>query len=399
MDRVKPFNEGDLFQEGGNWMLRRHNAAVHMGGAEHVHRPTPYWIGPATGPDRITEEEAQRIAWDNILSSFKDEFTGADAAMTVAGFVETKFVPEHVAAKKTAGRTHYQAILKHLITPEEVDRIFQSTHDRPRLKLKAVPGWPYLSHLQLDEVAPEHVQQIVSAAQVRGYSTQTVKHIRNVAGAIFSHARKRHYLSGDNPAMRVALPRMIRKQAHVLTFDQTRELLEVMDYPEREMVLIALLTGMTVAEICGLQWKHTNLTGDWVNDGGRLIPPLTIAVNGQWYRGEMDGVKKSRERHLPIPEPLLPILIKLRGRSRFTGPNDFVLASRNGTPVNQTNIVTRRFRPLGKKLGIPSLTWNVFRHVHQALVDEFGRHYPYHAAMLMHLAPWQEAKPNEPART
>src|SRR3954451_12421174 len=43
-----------------------------------------------------------------------------NAAMTLRSFVETKFIPEHVQHKTIAGRTHYQAMLKHLIRPETV---------------------------------------------------------------------------------------------------------------------------------------------------------------------------------------------------------------------------------------------------------------------------------------
>src|SRR5437764_12397010 len=47
-----------------------------------------------------------------------------NARMTFKSFVETKFIPEHVEHKTLAGRTHYQAMLKHLIPPEAVQRIF-----------------------------------------------------------------------------------------------------------------------------------------------------------------------------------------------------------------------------------------------------------------------------------
>src|ERR1700680_2852029 len=51
---------------------------------------------------------------------------------------------------------------------------------------------------------------------------------------------------------------------------------------------------MNVAEICGLQWKRVNLTEAWSNTDGESIPPRTIAVRKQWYRGELGGLKKSR---------------------------------------------------------------------------------------------------------
>ena len=48
--------------------------------------------------------------------------------MTMADFVEKLFVPEHVAIKGLAGRTHYRAILKHVLTPGGSAARFQARH-------------------------------------------------------------------------------------------------------------------------------------------------------------------------------------------------------------------------------------------------------------------------------
>ena len=151
--------------------------------------------------------------------------------MIITRYVEEKFVPEHVAIKGAAGRTHYRSILKHVLSPEEVHRIFHENAGRSRNKLRSVPDWPYLSNLQLGEVRPEHVEKLISAALNRGYSTQTATHIRNVVSAIYSHALKERDFQGDNPAIRAALPGMNRKEAHALTLDEARTLLQRMRYP------------------------------------------------------------------------------------------------------------------------------------------------------------------------
>ena len=112
-----------------------------------------------------------------------------DARMTLGSFVETKFIPEHVEHKTRSGRTHYQAMLKHLLTPELVNHLFDPGKER-EARLKSVPGWPYLDAVRLCDIRPDHVRQIISSAFDRGYSTQTVKHIKNVIFAIISHAQR-----------------------------------------------------------------------------------------------------------------------------------------------------------------------------------------------------------------
>src|SRR5581483_9383273 len=48
-----------------------------------------------------------------------------DSRMTIGFFVETKFIPEHVQYKTQAGKTHFKAMMKHILRPENVDRIFR----------------------------------------------------------------------------------------------------------------------------------------------------------------------------------------------------------------------------------------------------------------------------------
>ena len=78
----------------------------------------------------------------------------------------------------------------------------------------------------------------------------------------------------------------IHKEAHVLTLSQAKQVLAVLRYPEKELALIAILTGMKAPEICGLQWKHVNLTDTWLGADGQPIPPKTIRVQKQWCRGQ-----------------------------------------------------------------------------------------------------------------
>ena len=372
MARRSPRDNTDVYLEGSFWKLRWREDVTDENGSVRMQLRAPVWIGPATGPMGLTKEEARLIAWENFLSRLSQNAQLPQRVMTVAAFVENIFVPEHVATKELSGRTHFHAILKHVLVPEEVDRVFHINAERSKSKLKAIPNWPYLDNLNLQDARPDDVQRLISAALERGYSPQTVKHIRNVVGAIFTHAKKKQCLHGDNPASLVTLPGMTRKEAHVLTLAQAKELLSAMHYPEKEVALTAILTGMTVAEICGLQWKRVNLTAERADANGEKIPPGSIAVRNEWYRGELASVKKGRNRNLPIPDPLLPVLLGLSRPTGFVGPDDFVLVSRAGTPVNAGNLATRQLKAIGRRQEMPWLSWQVLRRTHRTLAYELG---------------------------
>jgi integrase len=346
---------------------------------------------PTLDREKITTGEEQRIGWNDLLSSSWHKVPAQHTGMTVAEFVEHKFLPERVSQMRYSGRTHYQAMLKHVLTPDEVDRIFRVDTNRSKARLKAIPDWPYLGEIRLCDTQSGHVQQLALAALNRGYSSQTVMHLRNVVGAIFSHAKKERCFAGENPANFARGLKVTPQHAGKLTLAQTREAIKIMKHPEREMALLMVFTDMNIAEICGLQWNWVNLTGEDVRSSGEMIPPNTIAIRKQWYRGRLGDVAKSRARNLTVSDQLSRLLLALRDRAQYTDPGDFVFVSRVGKPINETNMLTRHLKPIAEQLKLPSLSWQVFRRTRKALVSEFGMRFESIVAMMLIPSLVQEA--------
>jgi len=304
----------------------------------------------------------------NILSP---EYHSAmqDSRMTFAFFVESKFIPEHVARKTPTGQRHYQAILKHLLKPETVNRVFNPQRiTNPRLKF--VPGWPYLDEVRLCDITSDHVHRLVSSATDHGYSPQTIKHIKNVLLATISHAQREGCFIGANPVSQVKLPPVSRRKQHKLTVSQAREIIKYMQYPDQEIALFCLMTEMTIAEICNLQWKHVNLGNSEMYSDGEFIPPRSIAVRTSWNRDELNYYKHSRNRNIDIPEPLLSHLAELRSHAQKRGSHEFVLITEAGEPIRPESIGTARLRPIRRALGMPWLSWQILRRVRVSLLAE-----------------------------
>jgi integrase len=226
----------------------------------------------------------------------------------------------------------------------------------------------------LHDVTAQNIQQLISKVLERGYSIQTVTHIRNVIRAIFAHAKDTGAFDGKNPASFVTLPDMAREEPHTLTLEQLKRVIRLMRYPEREIALLAIFTDLSVAEICGLQWKYVNLShasrivdGDWLSS-------RTIAVRKQSYRGEFSSVVPSRQRNLPMPDLICSVLSDLRARQKLKGPEEFVFPSRSGTPINQDNVAIRRLKAIGKALAMPWLSWSVFHRTHTNFFPAGGRY-------------------------
>ena len=295
-------------------------------------------------------------------------------SMTVAEFVERRFNPEYVCSRRTATRLYFQSILKYIVTPARVARAFGNGADRPAKDVQDPSDWPYLDEVPLKDVTPEAVQHLLSVSIQRGYSPRTATHIRNVLRSLFSFATSTGNFTGTNPASIVAAPRVVRKEPHVLSLDDLKQIMRLMRYPEKSIAIFALSADINLSEICGLQWKYVNISFANRQLEGESLPPKAMAVRNLSYRGVFESVKPASRRLLPISDLLHNELVWLRRRERHVGLEDFVIASRTGTPVNADNIAIRRLKLIGNETDMPWLSWKVFQRTRGSLVQQFGRY-------------------------
>lgn len=294
-------------------------------------------------------------------------------AIAMGDFVRQKFVPEYVATKKSAGQAHFRAILKYVLSPELVAEAFGVDFGAPRSQHREHSGVTYLDSFLLTDITPDMIQHLITSYLILGYSAQTVTHIRKLLRTIFVYSAAAGCHVGTNPAALVTTPNIVRQQVNSLTLPQLLRTLQLMQYPEREIAVCALLTGLNVTEICGLQWKYVNLSVGGRPVDGEWLPPRTIAIRTQSYRGVVGQVNPSRKRVIQVCALLNALLLDLLRRQRFTTAEDFVLSSRRGTPINPDNIALRRLKRIGIALGMPWLSWKVFRQTRTNLVAEFGK--------------------------
>lgn len=406
MGRRRLQQKGDLQAISGWWKLRWREDRIRRDGTIGYGWSRTVIIGPAknnsAGMKPLTEKEANRIGWENYLSRLDQNMRTPQSIMTVREFVERKFQPEHVAMLKPGGRAHYEVHLK--IVLDGIPEV----RKRSRKKVEGVaPPEPKrtcgLGELRLRDVSVEDCQRLVSAALSRGYSVQYAAHVRNAISAIFTHAESKDWFSGKNPARRVNLPEMERKELHSLTFDQVSKLITAVDPSTRALVFCAVLTSMNIAEVLGLRWKRVNLTSAWTQTDGEALPPMHIAVREQWYLRQYGTLKKgSRRRNVPIPPELAEALKPLRAREDYKAPDDAVFASSVGRPVDGVNILNRKIRPIATALGMPWIGWHDLRRTFATLADEAGMSSGERQAMMGHATSSMTARytktPTEQAR-
>ena len=301
--------------------------------------------------------------------------------ISIARFVESCFIPNHVALKTQAGRTHYQAILKHVLRPETVDRLLLPYRGVSRSKLKSIPEWPYLDETRLCDITPDHVRHLTSLAVTHGYSPQTAKHIKNVVSAIITHAKKERIFSGDNPMSQVRLPPISRKAAPALSLVEAKAMFRSMGYPERQIALIIFNSTMNVSEVCGLQWKHVNPTLRAFYADGDIVPPRSILVKYQRTSSGVARVSPDRVRVINLSPPLLELLTALGGQRPRRVQDGFLFASRIGTPLSPASILVSKLKPIGRRLGIP-FSWHTLRQIQDVFLQELSLRFNSELAAL-----------------
>jgi hypothetical protein len=261
-------------------------------------------------------------------------------------------------------------MLKHILRPETVDQLFNPGVVQPKSRLKAIPAWPYLDKIRLCELRKQHVKDLTEAAFAHGYSVQTVTHIRNVIGIIITRAKQEGLFTEKNPVSSVELPPICPERPQDLTIAQARAMLRMMQYPEREIALIAITTGMSIQEICGLQWKHVNLTKDVVDCDGDMIPSGFILLKQHWYPEGIVNLHSDRVRLIEFPQPLSLTLLRLRQEAMSPDPDSFVLVTPSGAPVRPGRLCKIHLKAIGRKISIPWLSWQVVKRAHDAMLSE-----------------------------
>jgi site-specific recombinase XerC len=390
MARRRGQRKGYLRKMSGSWLLEYREDALDKNGQPT--RVRKYrTIAPAEGPNAISKREAQRRAWDEVLSGLDRRNINPSSLMTVEDFVRTKFEPQVVWKKKPGGKKHYSYLLRKLIwSCQNCGRLLRS-YPAPtgkKIKDKEYCGCgacqSLIANRRLCDVSQDEVERITAHLHRKGYGGQSVKHFRNCISAIFRHAKRLRLYPYENPARDVDLPEVRPTQRPTYTWEQCQLALRALPSPYREMCLTSVTTSLNVAELCGLRQKHCNLTDQIATLDGEVMAPYTLAVRKNFYEGERGSLKTgARCRNVPIDRKLGEALARLVAQSKFQGPEYPLFSSRNGTPVDAHNVSNRHFRPLSVKLGFP-VTWHAFRRAHSSFAGELDLPLADRAATMGH---------------
>jgi integrase len=165
-----------------------------------------------------------------------------------------------------------------------------------------------------------------------------------------------------NTAMGVKLPKKKpSKPIQLLTFAQIKAVLGHLPEPTKTIVTLIVFGSMRVGEALALRWN------DIFED--------RIVIDERLYDGDLDDPKTLRgNREIPfdLQGILRAAVSRIWAASKHRKADDFLFATRNGTPTERRNVL-RHLKVAAKKLGLPKgIDFRSFRTMHASLMRRTG---------------------------
>jgi len=240
---------------------------------------------------------------------------------------------------------------------------------------------PSLGHIPIQKLHPVHIQNYYAEklknGKIRGeggLSPRSVLHQHRLLRAALQHAVK-WMLIVRNPADAVSPPRPDYTEMKTLNAKETVKLLQKARKNRVYIpVLLAVTTGMRRGEIVALQWKDVDLEKETIT-----VRRTLERIKGG-YQFKHPKTRKSRRQISLTPsaaEELKAHRLRQKEEKLQFGAayndHDLVCAWPNGTLV-KPDFVSREFKKILKKAGLPIVRFHDLRHSHATLMMIQGVH-------------------------
>ena len=234
---------------------------------------------------------------------------------------------------------------------------------------------PCLGGVQIQKLAPRHVQDLHQWILAKGLSNQSVVHAHRVLALALKHAVSLDVIP-KNPAELVSPPKPEPKAINVWDLDNIRRFLVAAKESQfQEVFRLAILTGLRRSELTGLTWKAISF------ESGTLRVIRTLRrVTG---KGLLAGEPKSQagKRSVALDETALDVLHSIRGKQLslqaelgdlYQNAEGYVFTDDLGSPIDSDRL-SREFTKIVRGTELPSATLHSLRHCHVSLLLEDGR--------------------------
>jgi len=195
------------------------------------------------------------------------------------------------------------------------------------------------------EISREDIQRYL-AEKATKYSMSILRSMRVAFSVTLGWAVANKWLP-SNLCSKIRLPRIAgghRVVRTALTEDQVKRIIGKLAEPYATLVLLLVTSGLRISEAIGLKWSD--------------VEGNTIKVQRPVYFGDVDTPKSPKSRRtLPLDGQVIE-----RVKSLKRGPGEWIFQSRNGTPLNPSNVLKRHVHTAARACSFEISGWHDFRH-------------------------------------
>lgn len=218
---------------------------------------------------------------------------------------------------------------------------------------------PDLGNYKLTEITNIIVQNFYnSLINEKKLSASSAKKIMETLNGCFKYAKKNkliYSIPTDIDKLKVEKPKIEYWTKEEIDFF----LNEIKGTYLYTPILIAVLTGLRVGELCGLKWSDIDLENGYITVNNQVIHDKSTK------QLLLTSVLKTSTsyRQISIPNILINHLESLK-----TTNDDFVLKDRNGSMCNPRNISVEFTKKISQYENLKKITFHSLRHTHATLL-------------------------------
>ncbi len=241
--------------------------------------------------------------------------------------------------------------------PERCKKWRQSTADTTGERFNA-HLLPEFRGCELRSLTRTWLQRLIDE-KAKTLAKSAVRHLRWDLNAVLKMALA-DGLVDHNPAASLVIPRTAKTLPKaVMTKDEIRRALSVLDPRERTVFGLAVLAGLRPGEISALRWGQ--------------VGPGHILIAERVYRGVADTPKTDRgRRQAAVPPGLAADLERWRAMSANGDPQALVFPSERGTFLSRANFLRRNLQEKLDQVGLCWVNFLVLRRTQASLGHDEG---------------------------
>jgi integrase len=261
------------------------------------------------------------------------------------------------AGQRHALPTNFRAYVLNVYLPQRRKKWKDSTDQTTTARIQTHLLKAF-EDFELTDLSRDRLQKFLDQ-KARSLSRSVVSHLRWDLNAIFKMAAEDAIVEG-NPAGSLVTPKEAKTRTkRVMTKEEVRLALSVLDLRERVIFLLAVLVGMRPGEILALRWGK--------------VDPQMIEIAQRVYRGLPDDPKTERgKRQAALPPDLAQDVNAWREISANTASDALVFPSERGTYLSRDNFLRRNIQGKLEGIGLGWINFQVLRRTQASLGHKVG---------------------------